>query len=299
MANDDSSSRSSADRGSRPVSAGVSAGGCWDDVGAAWASRQPHALWREYTDRLQCGLLDRWVAAPGWRAGNPQPVALKTDLFDEVAGQGVVHHLVATGFRVTGVDISPVVVRAAGERNPGITATVADVRELPFANESFDLIFSGSTLDHFDTADDIGRAVRELTRVLRPAGVLVLTLDNPWNPLVWLRNGPLLRVVRGLGIVPYPVGVTLGPDALTQVVRGSGLEVRRVSAILHCPRVIAVWAADLLRGRRVATQAWFLNALARWERLERWPSRWMTAYFTAILAAKPDAADVPPKSSRA
>ena len=191
------------------------------------------------------------------------------------------------------------VVRAAGERNPGITATVADVRELPFADESFDLIFSGSTLDHFDTADDIGRAVRELARVLRPAGVLVLTLDNPWNPLVWLRNGPLLRVVRGLGIVPYPVGVTLGPDALTQVVRGSGLEVQRVSAILHCPRVIAVWAGDLLRGSRAATRARFLDTLARWERLDRWPSRWMTAYFTAILAAKPDAADVPPKSSRA
>jgi len=295
----DHSSHSPAHRGAQSTSCGDLAGDRWDDVGSAWASRQPHALWRAFTDRLQVALLERWIDEPQWRSRSPQPTALKTDLFDEVAGKGIVRHLTATGFRVTGIDVSPVVVRTASERNPEITAMVADVRVLPFANDSFDMVFSGSTLDHFETADDIGQAVRELARVLRPTGVLVLTLDNPCNPLVWLRNGPLLRVVRRVGIVPYPVGVTVGPDALTGVVRGSGLEVRRVSALLHCPRVLAVWAAASLRGSRAVTQARFLDTLLRWERLDRWPSRWMTGYFTAILAAKPDASDARPKSAQA
>lgn len=292
MANDGSSSRSAADRGVRTLPPRKTACDCWDDVGAAWISRRPHALWREYTDRLQIALVDRWFDGPECRARNSQPSVLKTDLFDEVAGKGVVHHLVARGFRVTGIDISPVVVKAAGDRNPDLSAVVADVRELPFDDGSFDLVFSGSTLDHFETADDIGGGMAEIARVLRPSGTLVLTLDNLRNPIVWIRNGPLISLVRRCGIVPYPVGVTLGPDALAAVVRGSGLDVTRVSAMLHCPRVLAVWMAGLIEGSRPSTQNWFLEALSQWERLDRWPTRWVTGYFTAILASKRDASGI-------
>ena len=69
-------------------------------------------------------------------------------------------------------------------RNSGIEAVVADVRSLPFAEASFGVVFSGSTLDHFESAADIQRSLGELYRVLRPGGTLILTLDNPANPLI-------------------------------------------------------------------------------------------------------------------
>ena len=128
--------------------------------------------------------------------------------------------------------------------------------------------------------------MQELVRVLRPAGRLVITLDHPANPLVWLRNGPLLNRFRRWGVVPYSVGATLGPKRLANLVRESGLEVRQTEAILHCPRVLAVWRARRLEGKTAAAQERFLASLARWECLEQWPSRFVTGHFTAILAGK-------------
>jgi SAM-dependent methyltransferase len=251
-----------------------------------WTNKQPDRLWREYTDRLQIALLDRWLEGSVGQTGDALQTALKTDLFDEVAGRGIVRHLTDRGYHTTGIDIAPVVVAEASRRNPGLRACCADVRDLPFADASFNVVCSGSTLDHFATVGEIAQAVKELARVLRPSGRLLLTLDNPLNPMVSLRNGPLLRLFRHSGIVPYQVGATLGPRPLARLVRSCGLEVRQTTAILHCPRVLAVWRARRLESREPSEREQFLASLARWERLEKWPSRFVSGYFTAIHAAK-------------
>ena len=261
----------------------------WDDVGLEWTSKQPDRLWREYTDRLQIALIDRWLEDSVGHTGDAPLTALKTDLFDEVAGRGIVRHLTGRGYHTTGIDIAPVVVAEALRRNPGLRASCADVRDLPFADASFNVVFSGSTLDHFATVADIAQAVKELVRVLRPSGRLLLTLDNPLNPLVSLRNGPLLRLFRRSGIVPYQVGATLGPRQLASLIRSYGLEVRQTTAILHCPRVLAVWRARAIEGREFAVRERFLESLSRWERLEQWRSRFVSGHFIAILAIKQEA----------
>lgn len=258
----------------------------WDGVGLEWTSKQPDRLWRECTDRLQIALLDRWLKGPEGQSCAALPTALKTDLFDEVAGRGIVRHLSDLGFHTTGIDISQVVVNESVRRNPELRACCADVRELPFADASFDVVYSGSTLDHFGSVADIARSMTELVRVLRPSGRLVLTLDNPLNPLVWLRNGPLLKLLRLSGVVPYKVGVTLGHRRLTDLVRFSGLEVLQTTAILHCPRVLAVRRARFFEGREADARERFLESLARWEHLEKWPTRFVSGHFTAILATK-------------
>jgi hypothetical protein len=70
----------------------------WDSVGSDWQRRQPHRLWREFTDRQQIGLLTRWSS--GWIGDGSGPDLLKTDLFDEVASQGIVPRLLASGAHV-------------------------------------------------------------------------------------------------------------------------------------------------------------------------------------------------------
>ena len=261
----------------------------WDDVGLEWTNKQTDRLWREYTDRLQIALLDRWLEGSVGHTDDAPPTALKTDLFDEVAGRGIVRHLTDRGYHTTGIDIAPVVVAEALRRNPGLRACCADVRDLPFADASFNVVFSGSTLDHFATVADIAQAVKELVRVLRPSGRLLLTLDNPLNPLVSLRNGPLLRLFRRSGIVHYQVGATLGPRQLASLIRSYGLEVRQTTAILHCPRVLAVWRARAIEGREFAVRERFLESLSRWERLEQWRSRFVSGHFIAMLAIKQEA----------
>ena len=259
--------------------------GYWESVAEAWRIAGRQRLWREFTDRQQIALLTRWSS--GWDGGGRRPDLLKTDLFDEVASRGIAPWLLASGSHVTGIDVAPAIVAEAVALNPGLEAVVADVRSLPFAEASFDVVFSGSTLDHFESAADIQTALGELRRVLRPGGTLILTLDNPVNPIIWLRNGPLLGLLRHIGIVPYQVGATLGPRSLQRAVQAAGLDVVETTAVMHCPRAIAVALAGLMEGLSRSWQESFLRHIQTWERLERWPTRWLTGHYVAVHAIKP------------
>ncbi len=62
-----------------------------------------------------------------------------------------------------------------------------DARTLPFADNSFDLLFSGYMLDLL-SASDIAIAVQEMRRVLKPSGRLLLlhlSLGNRWFDRLW------------------------------------------------------------------------------------------------------------------
>lgn len=66
----------------------------WDGVGYTWREQQPDALWREFTDHQQLGLIEAWLPlACSGAEGPPGEIfvkLLKTDLFDEVAHFGLV-----------------------------------------------------------------------------------------------------------------------------------------------------------------------------------------------------------------
>lgn len=76
--------------------------------------------------------------------------------------------------------------RAAGEIDEGTVgcATAADAERLPFADGAFDRVIAAEVLEHI--AEDAA-ALAELARVLRPGGVLAVTVPS-WGPekLCWL-----------------------------------------------------------------------------------------------------------------
>jgi SAM-dependent methyltransferase len=176
---------------------------------------------------------------------------------------------------VVAVDASTEAVAAARRRDPELDARVADVRALPFEAGSFDVVVSTSTLDHFSSRDEVGDALRELHRVLASGGLAVVTLDNPWNPLVALRNALPLRPLARIGLVPYYVGPTLGPRGLRAALDAAGFAVEEVSAVMHVPRV----AARALRPP--------LRLLLAGERLSRSPTQFLTGQFVAARVRKP------------
>lgn len=87
---------------------------------------------------------------------------------------------VATG-HVSGIDLSQEMVRAATRRNAKaikagqVTLCHGDVTTLPFADNQFDKIFSIQTLYFWP---DPPRALAEIFRVLKPDGMLVVTLST-------------------------------------------------------------------------------------------------------------------------
>jgi SAM-dependent methyltransferase len=101
-------------------------------------------------------------------SGGPGPRVLNAG-----AGQGSFSLLlVERGFDVTSADVSPAAVDVLETRVGGDVAQ-ADVSDLPFGDETFDAAVLGEVLEHIP--DDVA-ALREVARVVRPDGVLAVSV---------------------------------------------------------------------------------------------------------------------------
>jgi len=253
----------------------------WESALEPLLGAPAEALWRLHSDAINATLLSRWLPS------EPCASILKTDLFDEAMGNGLYPMLSARAARVAALDVAPSVLAAATARHPGLLAVAADVRRLPFANGSFDVVVSNSTLDHFDTRDEILVSLRGIHRVLRAGGSLLLTMDNLAHPAVALRNALPFRMLHRVNLVAYPVGATGGPGRLRRMVTDAGFEVLDMVALLHCPRALSVALARRCERRGTPRKrAQFLRRASRWEHLARWPTRYLTGHFIGINARK-------------
>ena len=255
----------------------------WDEVMAERRQGTPLTQWRAYMQRIYGDLMRRWVPPSGAGRG------LKTDLFEEAVSA---HHLLtALGPASIGLDCSPATVLAARERlrqtGDRHLFVVADLRAIPLRAGAVGHILAGSSLDHFPDKADIATSLTELARVLSPGGTLVVTFDNPHNPAVWLRNRLPFAWLNRLGLVPYYVGPTYGRAEGRARLESVGLAVTDVTAVAHAVRAPAIWLVTLAeRLNAPRLQRLLGRALAAFERLEHWPTRYRTGYYLAFRAEK-------------
>lgn len=88
--------------------------------------------------------------------------------------------LALRGYEVVGADLSPKAASRAGVeasvRGVSLPSLASDMRALPFADASFDVVLAAdNALPHLLTSDDMLAALREMRRVLRPGGRLILS----------------------------------------------------------------------------------------------------------------------------
>jgi demethylmenaquinone methyltransferase/2-methoxy-6-polyprenyl-1,4-benzoquinol methylase len=90
--------------------------------------------------------------------------------------------LAETGAAVTGCDFTPEMLAKARERSANVTWIQADALELPFSDNSFEVVTISYGLRNLA---DFGRGVTELVRVLKPGGrLLILDFGKPSNRLL-------------------------------------------------------------------------------------------------------------------
>lgn len=97
-------------------------------------------------------------------------------VLDAGAGRGVMYPFDyrRIAARMAGADTDPAVLE-----NPNLTdAAVADLASLPYADEEFDLVFSKYVFEHLERP---GTVMRELRRVLKPGGHLLIHTPNRWH----------------------------------------------------------------------------------------------------------------------
>jgi SAM-dependent methyltransferase len=221
-----------------------------------------------------------------WTAGFTVRSFLKTDAFEEANGDDqLLFDLFPGASRAVCIDISWTTLRAAARRTSRPTAEffATDVRRLAMPSACVDLVLSTSTLDHFRSVTDIRVALREIARVVRPGGLVIVTLDNPQNLLYWV-----LRWASRWGASPYPLGCTMSRQQLNRELELTGLKVEANAFLIHNPRGASTLLFLALRrmfGARADRPIQCLMAL--FAQLGRLPTRRFTACFVAARARKP------------
>lgn len=83
--------------------------------------------------------------------------------------------LMGLGHQVELADLTPSHVEAALASSPGLHAVVADARDLPWADDRFDVTLLMGPLYHLIRPLDRQQALREAIRVTRPGGAVAVT----------------------------------------------------------------------------------------------------------------------------
>jgi SAM-dependent methyltransferase len=257
----------------------------WDDTALEMQGAQDFDdLLAEQYRRVHLDLIYRWCGdITGLKI-------LKTDLFAEglCPSRSFSWDLLTHKIEYTGIDISPQIVRLA-EKNLEIFKNgstfflqPADIRATGFAGNSFDLVISDSTLDHFQTVDEITVAIRELVRILKPGGCLLITLDNKGNI-----TDPLFQMWKKLKLSWFYIGETLTMSQLINEVSAAGMQVTDHTAILHNPRF---FAKVIVRACRKLSRNKMDGRLRKWlasmDQQENRRTKYLTGQFIALKALK-------------
>jgi SAM-dependent methyltransferase len=134
--------------------------------------------------------------------------------------------LATTGARVTGVDLSPEMLSAARAR--GVDAREGSAELLPFADRSFDAVFSNAVLHWIRNQDAM---MAEVRRVLQPGGRFVAEMAGHGN-LAAVRLAFTTTLARHghrdneEGVNCYPT-----PKAYQQRLERHGFQVERIELI--------------------------------------------------------------------
>jgi len=97
------------------------------------------------------------------------------EILDLGCGDGSFIRLLLGDQPTQGVDINKETLAKAAKLNPQSRVQKADVRELPFEEGRFDVVFSNCVLEHIPHLE---KCIDEVGRVLKPGGVFIFTVPS-------------------------------------------------------------------------------------------------------------------------
>ena len=168
-----------------------------------------------------------WMQGPGPERARRQvlrhlPTVRDACVLEVGIGSGANVPLLPPGWAVYGVDIAPSQLALCRDRNPGMAGRLAwaEAEALPFADATFDAVYSVGGFNYFR---DPVRALREMRRVARPEAPLVVADEDP-------------------DLIRFAPGRALGIDLIDRFcLRAMGLDDEFVAMVQnHQPDIVAL-----------------------------------------------------------
>jgi SAM-dependent methyltransferase len=153
-------------------------------------------------------------------------------VLDVGCGRGPAVRFLRERWQTFGADVSMEMLR---EAPPALPLVAQEPARLPFGGDVFDVVFAICVYHHLERHEFVGH-MREMVRVVKPGGLVVVFEHNPYNPVTQLifRRAP---IDQGHMMLP--------PRELRAVFRAGGLTDLTTRYVLFFPQSIARRAAGL------------------------------------------------------
>ncbi len=148
-----------------------------------------------------------------------------------------VGYLGSKGYNIVGIDYNESTISQAKGYNPALPLATADVRALPFKDNSIDSYLSFGVIEHFIEGPDA--ALMESYRVLRKNGTAIIVVPHRniftmiKSPITWLKRSDLLRKVLGKEKKVYYYQRYFAPGRLEAKLRSMGYKVIAQRGVDH------------------------------------------------------------------
>ncbi len=223
---------------------------------------------REYFDRLvsETGdfnpFSDRGWETLGLRFAGVAAGARALRVLDVGCGPGQSRRIYAAHARIyVGIDLSHAALHVARSRNAQSAWLQADARQLPFADNSFDVVAFSSVLHH---VPDMKPVLASARRVLRPGGLIFAFDPNLLHPAMLLFRHPGSPLYRAAGVSPDER--PLRPGVLRHAFDAAGLEDvgQRCQSDIPYREVAPKLLNSLLAAYNAVDWVWEKTGLGRW-----------------------------------
>ncbi len=156
----------------------------------------------------------------------------KTRMLEGGCGMGqYVTFYTAKGWQVIGLDFAQETLSRLQKRVSGLQICAGDVSSIPFADETFDLYYSGGVVEHFEGGAK--KSLQEAFRVLKNDGVLLLSVPYhsplrrllmPFNKKYWRKvsTSKVEEKFGGLNFFQYSYTIS----EFSKMLNDAGFEVK-------------------------------------------------------------------------
>ena len=258
---------------------GQSQGQRWDDIARMMPDILPAASTQYYRQREIALIQQHFGTLRGKKI-------LKLDLWNEAVNTRILNWMDFQGADTYGMDISHITASRAQRNsinsNGRLRILQSDIRFIPFADNSFDFVYTMGTIEHVKEYEIV---VQEIQRVLKTGGKAIIGVPHKWD--IFLR--PLLVNVLDLfGKYLYAPETSMAASKLKRIVERSDLRVLYRTGLLLMPGFIRM--ADLYFYTR-GIPLHKLTPLLLWP-FEQFESRleWIRklGYLLVVIAEKSD-----------
>lgn len=194
----------------------------WNDIHKKIKRHHYYGIMSDYKRYCYNRLFKKWFL------NIKEDKILVTDLFDEAYhANNVFYTCNRINKNTVGIDISKIVLEKTRANLNAQNTLVCDIRQTPFKDESFDLILSPSTLDHF-SEEDLVRSLNEMAKLLTLKGKIIVSLHNKLNMFLHFYMTKFIK--RPL----YRLDAYSIKD-FKRILKKTNLKIVKQSAICHLP----------------------------------------------------------------